>query len=80
MQQAQFRQDFFDRQNEQANLYLNGAKNMADAMHQNTNNAQSTSSRMSIAMRMKQNRDAILGNTATHQDVIFSSAPFMGQQ
>lgn len=54
---------------------------MADAMNQNTSHSQSTSSRMSIAMRMKQNRDAILGNTVTQQkDVIFSSTPFMGQQ
>ena len=51
------------------NVYLNGAKNMADAIRQSANQSERNgmagmhSTTASIAQRMKQNRDAIMGHS-----------------
>ena len=66
------------------NMYLSGAKNMAEALRQSQskegiNNQQNEyqrqhPSQMSIAMRMKQNRDALLGNPVTQPNSKGASA------
>ena len=64
---------------DQGNVYTNGAKNMADAIRINSYGGQpnaymdqtgSSMGGMSIAMRMKMNRDAMYGNPVEqHHDM-----------
>jgi hypothetical protein len=79
-------------QSSENNVYLNGAKNMAEAIRQSQNvvpdyrnNSQATGG--SIAMRMKQNRDAQLGvppsqgstfNQTPIGHVMYAQNPFSG--
>ena len=76
------------------NVYTNGAKNMADAIRQNSYGATpntymdqtgNSMGGMSIAMRMKQNRDALLGNQVLDQQQVdtgvqslYAKNPFTG--
>jgi hypothetical protein len=60
-------------------MYLNGGKNIAEAIrysHNDPNIAQP--SRMSIAMRMKQNRDALMGNS--NQDAMSEKSKYSSIQ